>query len=208
MTSLSKLDKGKGRALSERDEEDTSTIVGNGKAILKSSPHSSPSARANGVLNGTSPLPIPPLYQNGYASSETASKIDKPPIHARHLTSVIPFMRSYIFQVYLYAATILNTHFALQLPTDELEFHIDPRFEAKPRLWHVFFLFTFCLAVFRMVKGGKKRIGGSEGAGVAARKRLLQSRQGIVGPSMGIEFWKAAMRAVGDAVGMAGRGLV
>jgi hypothetical protein len=208
MTSM-KVDKGKGRDLSDGNTGSREILP-----VQPSHALSSPSSSGNG-----SPLPVPPLYQNGHASASKLSPSTQ--LHTRHLTRVYTITQNYFLQVYLYLATILNTHFALQLPTEEVigllpvPLHDDAvmNWNPKPRLWHLFFVLTVLMAVVRLFKGRGRRTGiAGGGAGESARKKL-RSQMGrgagwVVGPRMGVEFWKAAMRAVGDAVGMAGRGLV
>jgi hypothetical protein len=65
------------------------------------------------------------------------------------------------------------------------------------------------MAVVRLIKGRRKTTIAGGGADESVRKKLRsQMGRGVVGPRLGVEFWKAAMRAVGDAVWMAGKGLV
>jgi hypothetical protein len=199
-----RVDKGKGRDLSEGMNGSREIIP-----VQPSHTLSSSSSSGNGSL-----LPVPPLYQNGHATTSTSKPSPSTQFHTRHLYILT---RSYFLQVYLYLATLLNTHFGLQLPTEEvigllpvpLQDDALMPWDPKPRLWHLFFVFTVLMAVVRLFKGRRRTTIAGGGAGESARKKLRSQRgRGVVGPRLGVEFWKAAMRAVGDAVWMAGKGLV
>lgn len=228
LTSISKLDKGKGRAepIGNGYGDSTGVAMASG-APSDGVPNGTPStSKANGmtigqgIWNGSAatPLPIPPLYPNGYGAQSPVSPTMAPKfdwtarLHTRHVASVVPFVRNYLLQTYLYLAAILNTQFALRLPIDEVATHLDPRFDVKPSLWHIFIFFTTFFGLLRMLR--RKRptaASGSMAAGEAARKRLKEqavNQSLALGPTLGLNFWKAAMRALGDAVWMAGRGIV
>jgi hypothetical protein len=128
------------------------------------------------------------------------------------VTSIIPFIQYYALSIYLRLARVLNEQFNLDLPV-EFDFPLPERpvskFDYKPTIWHVVLVFIPLLYILRRAS---RRPGNQKGrAGDVARLRLRAqqtNRNLAIGPYMGVDFWKAAMRAVGDAVSMGGRGLI
>ncbi|KIM33288.1 hypothetical protein M408DRAFT_326063, partial [Serendipita vermifera MAFF 305830] len=162
-----------------------------------------------GKANGSLPLPIPPLYQNSqvHGSSPQGTTVAS----SGQISSLMPFVQSYVLHFYIRLARILNTQFGLDLPVDfdVPPLHVPSIFSTyKPTIWHVVFVFLPIVFILRRVS---RRSGGQVGAGDAARLKLRAQRMNTnlaLGPYLGAGFWKAAMRAVGDAVSMGGRGLI
>lgn len=165
-------------------------------------------SRTPGKSNGTFPLPIPPLYQNSQLENGSPPR---PAVLSGHGSSLLPFIQSYVLHFYLRLARILNERFNLDLPVDfDVPLSHAPSIISnyKPTIWHVVFVFLPIVFILRRVS---RRSSAQGGAGNAARLKLNAQRMNAslaLGPYLGVGFWKAAMRAVGDAVSMGGRGLI
>ena len=210
MTSMSPL----GRGRDQGGDKDTGTTSGyahaNDDSKLTQNGVVSSSRDAPGVTDGgTLPLPIPPLYRNSHLEDNATQR--ETAMSGRATSSVIPFIQSYVLHLYIRLARILNDRFNLDLPVDfDIPLPHAPGIisKYKPTIWHVLFILLPIVFIFRRVS---RRPGGQGGAGEAARLKLKAQRVNAtlaLGPYLGVGFWKAAMRAVGDAVSMGGRGLI
>lgn len=162
----------------------------------------------SGSTNGVVPLPTPPLYPNSRSENTTVSTAT---VLSSRVTSIVPFIQYYALNFYLRLAQILNERFNLDLPVD-FDFPLPERpvstFTYKPNLWHIVLIFLPLVLILRRASRPGSQHGG---AGEAARRKLRAqqtSRSLFIGPYIGIGFWKAAMRAVSDAVSMGGKGLI
>jgi hypothetical protein len=174
--------------------------------ILPADPISSPSSSQS------------PLHQNNSSSISAVTSSSKS--SPGYLTSAhFSLARIYLARCYLSFAELLDRQFNIVLPirldSSTIQWHREhPNVGPRPTLWHVFFVLVPLIAVIRLIsflRRNQLQRNALKGAGDVARQQLKaqQMKHNLaVGPSMGLDFWKAAMRAVTDAITMGGRGLL
>jgi hypothetical protein len=165
--------------------------------------------RSPGSTDGVIPLPSPPLYQNSKSENSPASTAT---VLSSRVTSIIPFIQYYALDFYLRLARILNERLSLDLPVD-FDFPLPERpistFNYKPTIWHVVLVFLPLVFILRRASRRPGRQHGGAGDMARLKLRAQQTNRNLaIGPYLGVGFWKAAMRAVGDAVSMGGRGII
>ena len=109
---------------------------------------------------------------------------------------------------YLHLVEMLNHQFGLSLSTN-LFSHQSGLKPGSVSLWQVVTVIVPVALTLHMFSRiwRVRPTNRLSGAGDIARRRL-QGQSSTVGPNLGLDFWKIAMRAVTDAVSMGSRGLV
>lgn len=189
---------------------------GKGRAnghVADTNAHGHALSMAPNQQNGSriAPLPEPHLSSDRPSSStRSSSSAHGDGTLASHPgRTFIPINVQQLFTYYyLHFAEILNHQFGLALPTN----FTSQQSAGKPgsvSLWHVITVIVpFALALHLFSRIWRVRSTDRiSGAGEIARRRL-RGQKSTVGPNLGLDFWKAAMRAITDAVSMGSRGLV
>ncbi|KAG8868046.1 hypothetical protein FRC20_004282 [Serendipita sp. 405] len=186
---------------------------------------SEPSKPTNGIV--PSQLSQSLAYNNhilpvtSSSSSSSDGSVDSPAGHNLRgflMTPIFPTQLRHIFiHYYTLVADILNHQFGLALPTN---FNVPSphsrgshltRENIKLGLWHIFTLLLPLVLLFQYLSGRRygRATPGVGGAGDKVRERLRRQHRSLaLGPALGMNFWRAALRAVTDAVSMGGRGLI
>ncbi|PVG04299.1 hypothetical protein CPB86DRAFT_722082 [Serendipita vermifera] len=159
-----------------------------------------------------------PHHHNNSSSVSTVTSASKS--SSGYLTrSHFSLARIYLARCYLSLAELLDRQFNIILPVrldnSTIQWYREhPEVGPQPTLWHVFFVLVPLIGVLRLLsylRRSQQQPNGQKGAGDMARRQLKaqQMKHNLaVGPSLGLEFWRAAMRAVTDAIAMSGRGLL
>ncbi|KAG8832643.1 hypothetical protein FRC17_000955 [Serendipita sp. 399] len=165
-----------------------------------------------------------PAYQNhilpatGSSSSSSDGSVESPAGHNLRGFLTTPVLSTHIRHIFIHYYTlfadILNHQFGLSIPTNVAVSGAHRNLtkeDLRLGLWHIFTLVVPLVLLFQYLSRRRhgRSTAGAGGAGDEVRERLRrQYRSLALGPVLGTSFWRAALRAVTDAVSMGGRGLI